>query len=412
MKNSRQNIFAIFSAALMITGTTIGIGILGLPIKTGIAGLLPSLIASVFVWGIMLGTGIIIAREIIHSGNRTADWSTIVQQKLGRAGKVLTVVGYLILIYGLLVAHLAAGGDVLSIMTGGKLSQGMGVLVFFLLSTAIALAGVDLVSKINSFLMAGLLIFFGVLIYEALKIMNPQYLTYVDWGYLPAAFPIIVCAMAYQLIIPSVCRRLNNEPKAVTKALFIGTLIPLFVNSLWIIVVIGALPLGGPGSNTILAAFKEGLPATIPLAAAMNSTTIKGVALIFSLIVLVASYVLQSTAILGFFQDLFPAGAEKRRWLTAVLLSFIPPLIVVFLYPGLFLKALDLIGGVSVILLFGLIPSLILWKDARGKGQRIVVATCLLIIFALLMGLEILQEAGFLRISPHVEYWFNDTSPR
>jgi tyrosine-specific transport protein len=391
----------------MITGTTIGIGILGLPIKTGLAGVVPSLVATIVVWVVMLGTGWILARGIIASNDSTMDVSTLVHQKLGLSGTVMTVIGYLVLIYGIITAHLAGGGEVLSVLTGGVLSVNSAILVFFVIATFIAILGVEWVEKINSFLMAGLLLCFCVILYEATKLVDVARFAHQDWTFVSATIPIIVCAQTYQLIVPSICRMLNNKPVAVKKALVIGTFIPLVINSLWILTVVGALPLAGEGDNTIFAAFQKGQPATVPLAAVLHSRAVSRFALIFSMVVLVSSYVLQSTAVIGFFEDLLPAGPGRRRWLTSVVLGFSPPLAVVFLYPDIFLKALDLIGGGSIILLFGVIPALMLLKEEVSRRMSIrVLAICLLLVSLFFVGLELMQEFGLLKIGPHVEYWF------
>jgi len=392
----------------MITGTTVGIGILGLPIKTGLAGVLPSFVATIAVWGVMLGTGLVVARGIMAADDRTIDISTLVYQRLGVPGRVMTVVGYLVLVYGIITAHLAAGGEVLAVLTGGALSANKAILLFFVAATIIALLGVSLVEKINSVLMGVLFVSFCAILVEAAKSVDASRFAPQDWRFLAATVPIIVCALTYQLIIPSVCRMLDNDSKAVTKAVIIGTLIPVALNTLWMLAVVGALPLAGEGGNTILAAFHAGQPATVPLAATLQSEAFRRFVLVFSLVVLVSSYVLQSTAVIGFFEDLLPAGLGRKRTASAVL-GFVPPLAVVYLYPGIFLKALDVIGGGSVILLFGIIPSLMLLKDeaASGSGIRIrVLAVGLLLVSLLFMGLEIMQEFGFLRIAPNVEYWF------
>jgi tyrosine-specific transport protein len=395
----------IFRAALMITGTTIGIGILGLPIKTGLAGVLPSLIVTVAVWAVMLATGKVLADGIIASAE-PIDISTLVYRKLGIPGKVMTVIGYLILLYGVITAHLAAGGGILSASTGGVLSVNNSILIFFAAASFIALLGERLVEKINSFLMGGLFLAFCVLMFATASSVDSSRLMHKDWGFLTSTIPIIVSAQAYQLIVPSVCRVLENNSRAVTKALTIGTVIPLVVNALWMVVVVGALPLAGQGNNTILSAFVEGEAATVPLASALHSEVISRFALIFSMVVLVSSYVLQSTAVIGFFEDLLPAGPGPKRRTASAVLGFLPPLAVVYIYPGIFLQALDVVGGGSIILLFGVIPSLMLLKD-RSTGTKMTrfLAVCLLLVSLFFMGMEIMQEFGLLRINPNVEYW-------
>lgn len=407
MEKEPQGHFRIFRAALMITGTTIGIGILGLPVKTGLAGVLPSFVATLVVWVVMLGTGWILARGVIASNDRTIDISTLVHQKLGLAGRVMTVIGYLVLVYGIITAHLVGGGEVLSVITGRLLSVNSAILVFFVVATFIALLGVAWVEKINSFLMAGLLLCFGVILFEATESVDTARFAHKDWRFLSATVPIIVCAQTYQLIVPSVCRMLDNESKAVKKALLVGTLIPVVINSLWMIAVVGALPLAGDGDNTIFAAFKKGLPATVPLSAVLHSEVVSCFALVFSMLVLVSSYVLQSTAVIGFFEDLLPASLVKKRRATGIVMAFVPPFVVVFLFPGIFLKALDLIGGGSVLLLFGIIPGLMLLKDnVSGRISIRILAICLLMFCLFFMGLELMQEFGLLKIAPNVEYWF------
>jgi tyrosine-specific transport protein len=405
LKNRQPGNLKIFRAALMITGTTIGIGILGLPIKTGLAGVLPSLTATIAVWVVMLATGWILAKGIIASGD-PIDISTLVYRKLGKPGRIMTVIGYLVLVYGIITAHLAGGGDVLSALTSGGLSATTSILIFFAVATVIALLGVGWVEKINSFLMAGLFVSFCMLLFEIAGSVDVARFEHKDWSFLTSTIPIIICAQTYHLIIPSVCRILDHDPRAVMKALIIGTLIPVFVNTLWMVIVIGALPLAGAGDNTILAAFQKGQAATVPLAAALHSAVISRFTLIFSMVVLVSSYVLQSTAVIGFFEDLLPVSLGTKRRATSAVLGFIPPLVVVFLYPGIFLKALDVIGGGSVILLFVAIPSLMLFREsASGRVKTKALAICLLLVSLFFMGIEIMQEVGLLKISPNMEYW-------
>jgi tyrosine-specific transport protein len=88
------------------------------------------------------------------------------------------------------------------------------------------------------------------------------------------------------------------------------------------------------------------------------------------------------------------------------LLTFGPPLMVALFYPGLFLKMLNLVGGLGIMLLFGLLPGVILltWKQDNKKSRRFA-ALLLCFVFLLLIALECAQEIGLLQIHPQVEYW-------
>ena len=97
---------SILSVALLIAGAAVGAGILGLPVQTGMAGALPALIALSLMWLVSLTTSWIIADSYLRGNDAQADLASIYQHELGAWGKWLTVVGYLINYYGIMVAYL------------------------------------------------------------------------------------------------------------------------------------------------------------------------------------------------------------------------------------------------------------------------------------------------------------------
>jgi len=86
-----------------------------------------------------------------------------------------------------------------------------------------------------------------------------------------------------------------------------------------------------------------------------------------------------------------------------ILLVFFDGLLV---YPNLFLKALDMVGGIGILLVFGFLPGLMVIKSKRKPSiwQRFGGYT-MLCLFGLLIFLELFQELGWLQIHPNVEYW-------
>jgi len=76
---------------------------------------------------------------------------------------------------------------------------------------------------------------------------------------------------------------------------------------------------------------------------------------------------------------------------------------VALIYPAIFLVALNIVGGVGVNLLFGILPSCLLLrygtKGARWSGAGMILA------FLAILVLEVGQEFGLLSIAPEVESW-------
>jgi len=135
----------VCSSALMITGVAIGIGLLGLPVKTGLAGFFPSALAMLVLWVCMLFTGWALAGWITAI-RLEVDFGSLYQSKLGHTGKVLTLVSYLILLYGAIVAHLAASGSVLEALCPGVMPACGWIVVFFVFGGLLTVFGLGVVA--------------------------------------------------------------------------------------------------------------------------------------------------------------------------------------------------------------------------------------------------------------------------
>ena len=396
----------ILTIALLITGTTIGAGMLGLPIKTGLSGMFPSLISMIIMWALMFVTAWILTSRIIESNQTVSDIPTLFHKELGPLGKWLSITGHLIIFYGLLVAYLSGASSILVNLIHLPLAKPVWVVIFFIVATGIIMCGLDLVRKGNVAIMTALGISFVFLLVETGQNISPQRLTYTDWHFVPSALPIIVCAFVFHVILPTVCRSLEWQPRACLQALFIGTLLALVLNILWVFVVIGALPLAGQGQGNILAALHEGLPATVPLSIALHSKVITTAGMFFALAAIITSYMGLGISFMGFTRDMISSYGKKSNRFIEVGLTFGPPLMVALVYPNLFLNVLDLVGGIGMLLVFGFLPCLMVIKS-KGKQaawQRLG-GYVMLCIFGLLILLELSQELGWLQIHPNVEYW-------
>ena len=408
---SKQPHLPVWTMALLVAGNAIGAGILGLPIKTGIAGAVPSLAGMLLIWTLMLATGWIIAKQIIHSNCITSDLPTLFEKELGICGKWLSIIGYFIVLYGVLTAYLACGSSILVNLIPLPVSKTIWLLIFFAAATGLTIFGLDLVRRANAVLMFLLCTVFIFLLLKAGENLEISRFTYTDWHFMPCAFPIIICAFSFHNIIPTVCKGLKLQSRAIWKALLIGAFLVLCFNILWSIAIIGALPLDGQNKANILYALHQNLPATIPLSNMLHSNLVMAAGTIFALLAISTSYLAAGTSLMSFLKDLTTPYIKKNNRFINAGLTFGPPLAVVLIYPNLFLKALDLAGGVGILLVFGVLPSLIAIKlTKRGSGWLRLGSYALTAVFILLLILELAQEFGLLRIHPNIEYWHSASS--
>lgn len=408
----RASSFQIFTVALLIAGNAVGAGILALPVKTGLSGILPSVVSMIIMWALMLLTGMLIANRIMRSRHESHDMPTFFLQEIGPHGKWLCILGYLVLFYGVLVAYLSGGASILSALIPLSIPEPVWLLLFFIAATTITLYGVDLVRKWNAIIMLVLLASFISLSLKVGQNVEAQRLSHSDWAFLPSILPIIVCTFPFHNLVPVVCKSLNNQRRAILMAILIGTSITLIMNISWTVIVVGSLPLTGPGEGNLLAAFEKGLPATVPLSLALNSNLITTIGTVFALTAILTSYLAVGLSLMGFFRDLTSPYLKNSNRLIDACLTFGPPLLIALIYPHLFLKALDVAGGIGVILVFGVLPAVIFVKSRRGKTVWARSFTYLILgIFVLLLLLEFSQELGFLKIHPGAEYWSTGLKP-
>ena len=395
----------IFTAALMISGNTIGAGILGLPILGGMAGALPSIMGLAAIWMVMLGTAFVLAWRMMSHGREIKGLPSLFQKELGTVGKGFATIGYLINYFGILVAYLCGGASIICHLFNINVSESIVTLGLFTVLTGATLFGVEVVRKSNAALMLLLFAAFLYLIVVSGKSVHLEWFRYSDWRFFPAVFPVFICAFTYHNTIPIVVRILDYDRPSVYKALMVGSAIPLILSIMWTSSVIGCLPLEGVGKDTLYHAFEENLPATIPLAHILHSNIFTTVSLIFSLLAIATSYLAVGTGLLNFMKDLTRSLFKKRNRATDALLAFGLPLLITLCYPDLFLIALNVAGGVGIGMVFGILPGMMLIKARKAYKPGLALGIGVMLFFVVTMGMELLQETGRLEIKPHTEHW-------
>ena len=104
---------SVFGGMLLIAGSCIGSGMLGVPILTGFAGFFPSLIMFALAWAFMTSTAMILV-EVNGWFKGRANFVSMVSSTLGSVAQGFCWLSYLLLFYSLLVGYIAVSGEHLS----------------------------------------------------------------------------------------------------------------------------------------------------------------------------------------------------------------------------------------------------------------------------------------------------------
>ena len=385
-------------------GNMVGAGILGLPVMTGLAGFPLTVIALLVVWACMLVNGITISAKVLEEKKPGFDLPALFGKVLGPAGKWLAVAANLLVMYGFLVAYLSGGSTMIIKLFHLPLPQWAVVLGFFAFATGLTLFGLKVVQKGNGLLVLLMWIAFLAIIALALPSVEMQRLGRADFTFVPVALPVMVAAFHFHNIIPTLCRGLGWRQRDITRAMLTGTLLGLCMNILWVFAVLGSVDSRGPGADTILYAFDNGLPVTVTLTSVLKSPAVTVFCLVFAMLAITTSYLTYGTALLNFMRDITRNDLKiKSRPLVAAL-AFGPPFLVTLLDSGVFLKALNVVGGVGIALLFGVLPGYLALKRASSGPGRML-AVVMICFFSLILGFELCQELGLLQLDPDSELW-------
>ncbi|MGE4420933.1 MAG: aromatic amino acid transport family protein [Pseudodesulfovibrio sp.] len=391
------------TTALIVTGNMVGAGILALPVNLGPSGFLPAVLGSLAMWAIMTSTGLIIARQPFLRENESADLPTFFEAVLGPCGKWLSVAANLVILYGLLTAYLAGVASVAANSCGLGIPTWGWLLLYFCAATLLASFGSGLLRRSNVLLMTVMWMLFGALLVMVVPHFRKADLSAGDLTFFTSGLPILVTAFNFHNVVPTLCRTLNHDRKAITKAIWLGSGIGAFMTLLWTVAVMVTLPMESADGVSIIAAFKAGVPATVPLNQLIQSPLFVDASIGFAVVAMTTSYTATGVALTAFLKDV--AGERVRGRAAIWLMTFLPPVGIGVLYPDIFLEALNVVGGFGVGTLFGILPGILLVRQGAPGSRTRRLGWLLVGVFICVLLVELAQETGMLQISPDVEYW-------
>jgi len=406
MKKPSSFILSI-TVSLLIVGNLIGVGILALPINTGLAGLFPTIVGMLVLGSAMFFSAIVLSAEAVEVKDEAFNYPSLYQNYLGTAGKWVAVFTNILILYGLLVAYITGGTTILvNLFDIPEKYQFLITIGFFAVITGVTLMDVRLILKYNTLIMISLFMFFIIMTFMGETHIKIEHYTFSDWYFLPIAAPIIVTAFHFHNIIPNICQSLDWNFSLIWKSILVGMIIGLIMNGLWVQVGIGVLPF--TGDNSLMNSFNHNIPATVPMFHIIKSKLFMISALVFSLLAIMSSYLANGMGLLGFIHDMMENHFNTKNHFLEIFITFIPPLAITLIWPDIFLTAINIVGGVGIVILFGILPSIIFLMKNKTVAKR-VLGVVMLCLFLFCLVFEVGQELGLLKIKPEIEYWHPKT---
>lgn len=386
-------------AVLLIAGTTIGAGMLALPVTTAFIGFVPSLLIFMITWGVMLASAFFFLDvNLVTKGE--PNLISMIHKTLGPWGKAIGWVTYLLLLYSLTAAYIAASSSLLLSALSSFLPFSIpGWVAPFILPSVfgafiyLGTLGVDIV---NRFLMIGKGLAIFLLISFLPSHIEGSFLLRADFKPLVMTVPVIVTSFGYHIIIPTLTTYMAHDKKKLRLALLTGSLIALILYLLWEAMILGTIPLGG--TNGLIKAWKAGTSATAPLTKMFANPWIQLGAHFFPFFAIITSFLGVTLSLSDFLKDGFKLKKSFEGKLLAMGLTFVPPLIFVFSYQRGFMIALEYAGAfVAILLIF--LPALMAWKIKKPTFYSTFfgrVCLVLVMLFAVaVIVVDVLEKFGY-----------------
>lgn len=387
---------------LLIVGTTIGGGMLALPIATSQAGFIHSSILLFGCWFVMTASAFLIL-EVNLWLPRDSNVISMAKATLGKTGQVVAWVTYLLLLYSLLSAYIAGGGDFLkNLLAIGHvvIPSSISSLIFAVVLGFVVYWGIRSVDLVNRSLMSVKLGAFLILVALIFPNVQANYLTNGEFKYMTASVTVALTSFGFATIVPSLRSYFHDDVKKLHFAILIGSLIPLVCYIFWDLAIMGVIP--RDGSDGLIAISHSGRSTSDfvnTLSGLLHRDTITAFARIFTSVCLATSFLGVALSLSHFLADGFNLKRNGKNDIIIYTATFLPPLLIVLFYPGAFIAALSY-AGIYCIILLVLMPALMAWSGRYRRkianGYQVIGGKGLLIALIFVSFMVIVQSiVGF-----------------
>jgi tyrosine-specific transport protein len=196
-------------SVFIVAGTTIGAGMLAMPLAAAGVGFSVTLVLLFTLWGLMCYTALLLLEVYQHVPADTG-LGSLARRYLGRYGQWVTGFSMMFLMYALTAAYISGAGELLAssltAWTGINVSSAGGVFLFTFVAGGVVCIGTSLVDLFNRFLFSAKIIFLVVMLALLLPHVHQVNLLTLPFekGLALSAMPVIFTSFGFHGSVPSI----------------------------------------------------------------------------------------------------------------------------------------------------------------------------------------------------------------
>ncbi|WP_010249923.1 aromatic amino acid transport family protein [Myroides injenensis] len=363
----------LLGSILIIAGSSIGAGMLAMPITSAGVGFLGTTLLLFIIWFAMCYTALLMVR--IYDYNLPTDgFDTLTKKYANKSINRLAGLSLMFLIYGLTAAYMTGGGTIVKsnvdLLFDTNIDNRLAILAFSIVFSGIVIISTRSVDMITRGLFAAKLVFLLLLVLLMAPLIKGENLLHMplSQGIILTSLPAIFTSFGFHGSIPTIVNYLDGNKKLLKKAFILGSLLPLVVYLIWQIVVLGSLD---QTSFMIIMKKNLGLEGLILSIREMShSANVETLFSLFAATGLGTSFLGVSIGLFDYYKDLFKNKSKAIITPLSGATTFIPPLLFALFYPTGFIVALGYAAIAGVILAL-IIPSVLYIKAMKYHKQPI-----------------------------------------
>lgn len=334
-------------STLIVAGTTIGAGMLAMPLTSAGIGFSFTVVLLVSLWLLLCFTALLFV-EAYQTVDSDAGLGTLAEKYYGTFGRVVSTAVLIIFLYAILSAYVSGGssilGGLLPTIVDAETTTKIAGVIFTVVFGSFIIVGTTSVDAVNRIIFATKILAFILVLGLLLPKVTVDHLlaTPINNALLISAMPIFFTSFGFHGSIPSLNKYLDGNVKALRISIVVGTAIPLIAYILWQLATHGVL------SQTEFMEILERDPTLNGLAEAAHHITgssIVGIVVrLFSALALITSFLGVALGLFEALEDLLKRVNISAGRKSLGLLTFLPPMLFAFFYPQGFITALGYAG--------------------------------------------------------------------
>lgn len=359
----------VLGGTMIIAGTSIGAGMLALPVTSAGMWFHWSVLMLFGTWMLMLLSSQALLEVNLHYESG-ASFHTLVQDTLGPWWNLINGLSVAFVLYILVYAYVSGGGSIVQHMSrailGAELPRLLAGLTFALILTACVWWSAWIVDRLSLIMMAGMVVSYvlsmsgllaevraGVLADLVTNVGSFDTYSLFIWG----ALSTYLTSLCFHASVPSLVKYFGKEPVQINRCLVYGTLIALLCYLTWITVIdstisreefTGVIARGGNVGILVGAA-----------GANIDSVFVLRMLESFSSLAIATSFLGAGLGLFDYIADLCGFDDSRSGRTKTALLTFLPPTLGGLIWPEGFISAIAW-AGLAATIWSVIVPALML----------------------------------------------------